>query len=110
MTLAQKLERAGFKVEHFDCFHKRIDGLLDIWGNSHGRPLKWHDLYSQERGKVRESEAFSFVKNRLAAPRTEASRESFLHTLCVACGWPHEEAEKAWDERQKEKKCQTQSK
>ena len=96
--LVRNLEKAGFQVQLFDTFHHRINGEIDVWTNSRGRALSWHDRFTGDRGRVPENQVVFFVKRRLQRENTEQTKEEFMNRL-MQIGWKYEEAEKSWNER-----------
>jgi hypothetical protein len=101
MDLAKKLQKQGYSVQVFNEYHLRVNEELDLFPNSKGRSIAWHDRYLNTRGRVPEDQVVFFAKNHINGERTsQAEKESFIKTLTDACGWTLQEAEKEWTLRQ----------
>ena len=98
-NLIRQLEKAGFRIQQFDPYHHRVNGEFDVWTNERGRALTWHDRFTGDWGRVPEDQVVHFIKRRLEREEMECTKEEFMNRL-MQIGWPFEEAEKSWNERQ----------
>lgn len=100
MDPADELRKRGYEVQQFTEYHFRVEGVFDFWTGARG--CRWWYHTTDERGKCPPDQIIFRVRHLLGEPgslKTEIPKEEFVRRL-VAIGWPQEESEAAWKERQ----------